>query len=200
MTVGTAQLSEGLQTLIDSRLDTIDRMLLGRISRQERLDIVREVESQIHELLYERHGDELTRDDVLAVLARLDPPEAYIPEDTTDLPGSARPSSHPGQARSALKPDSRAGRVGGVMGIVALALMLFLPLGWLIGESLGSEAVLFVLCGGDLLLIIVSSILAIVLGIYSRRTGPWALVGIVTGILALLLSLASSLVVLLLLL
>ena len=45
MTTTTAQLSESLQILIDSRLDTIDRMLLGRVSRQDRLAIVREVES-----------------------------------------------------------------------------------------------------------------------------------------------------------
>ena len=31
MTVTTAHLSEALQALIDSRLDTIDRMLLGRV-------------------------------------------------------------------------------------------------------------------------------------------------------------------------
>ena len=50
MMVDTVQLSDSLQALIDSRLDTVDRMLLGRLSRQDRLAIVREVESQIHEL------------------------------------------------------------------------------------------------------------------------------------------------------
>ena len=47
MMVATARISDSVQTLIDSRLDTIDRMLLGRLSRQDRLAIVREVESQI---------------------------------------------------------------------------------------------------------------------------------------------------------
>ena len=88
MTVATAQISECLQVLIDSRLDTIDRMLLGRMSRQDRLAIVREVESQIHELLEECNSEELTREDVLAVLARLDPPEAYLPEETAGRPRS----------------------------------------------------------------------------------------------------------------
>ena len=82
MMVATAQISESLQMLIDSRLDTIDRMLLGRLSRQDRLAIVREVDSQIHELIQASEGDELTREDVLAVLARLDPPEAYLPNET----------------------------------------------------------------------------------------------------------------------
>ena len=42
----SVQVPELLQTLIDSRLDTIDRMLLGRLPRTERLEIVREVELQ----------------------------------------------------------------------------------------------------------------------------------------------------------
>ena len=42
---------------------------------------------QIHEQLQERDDEELTRDDVLAVLARLDPPEAYIPDETEDNVG-----------------------------------------------------------------------------------------------------------------
>src|SRR5271166_2166973 len=81
ITSTSVRIPESLQTLIDSRLDTIDRMLLGRLPRSERLEIVREVESQIFELLQERGADEPTREDVLAVLARLDPPEAYLPEE-----------------------------------------------------------------------------------------------------------------------
>ena len=68
MTVATAQISESLQTLIDSRLDTIDRMLLGQLPGQERIAIVTEVEAQIHELPQTSDADELTREDVLAVL------------------------------------------------------------------------------------------------------------------------------------
>ena len=45
MTVtASIHVSESLQTLIDCRLDTIDRMLLGRLPRSERMEIVREVE------------------------------------------------------------------------------------------------------------------------------------------------------------
>ncbi len=80
-TIATSPLSETLQSLVDARLDTIDRMLLGRVNRHDRLAIVREVESQIFDLLQGRDPGPLDRDDVLAVLARLDPPEAYLPED-----------------------------------------------------------------------------------------------------------------------
>src|ERR1700733_7056428 len=86
MTITTTQLSESLQNLIDARLDTIDRMLLGRVPRADRTAIVREVEGQIYDLLQERDLESLDRDDVLAVLARLDPPEAYLPEESTCEP------------------------------------------------------------------------------------------------------------------
>src|SRR3954470_8508165 len=95
-TITSVRVPESLQALIDSRLDTIDRMLLGRLPRGERLEVVREVESQVFELLQERGGDEPTREDVLAVLARLDPPEAYLPEEgETERPGFApRAAAH----------------------------------------------------------------------------------------------------------
>ena len=60
----TERISGNLRGLIDSRLDTIDRMLLGRFPRSERLEVVREVESQIYDLLGERAeqgGETLTR-------------------------------------------------------------------------------------------------------------------------------------------
>src|SRR6516225_3753958 len=90
-TITTVRVPETLQPLIDSRLDTIDRMLLGRLPRSERLEVVREVEGQIQELLGERGSDDLTREDVLAVLARLDPPEAYLPEGEAEYRPAAAP-------------------------------------------------------------------------------------------------------------
>src|ERR1700730_5334455 len=96
MTVATDQriyLSASLQRLIVSWLDTIERMLLGRAARAERMAIVREVESQIHELLGERDTPEPSREDVLAVLARLAPPEASLPEEGPT--GSPSPRSGP---------------------------------------------------------------------------------------------------------
>ena len=107
MTVAThqrIQLSTALQTLIDSRLDTIDRMLLGRVGRGERLAIVREVESQIDELLGERETDEVSREDVLAVLGRLDPPEAYLPDELE--------SEGHGEVRTSVRQPVRVARQG----------------------------------------------------------------------------------------
>ena len=140
MMVATTQVTESLQTLIDSRLDTIDRMLLGRLPRSERLEVVREVEGQIHELLGERGSDDLTREDVLAVLARLDPPEAYLPEgEAADRSAAAprMPFSAPA-IRPASKPSFQAGKVGGIVGIVSLCLVMFLPLGYGLGHAHGA--------------------------------------------------------------
>jgi hypothetical protein len=193
MTVATGQrihLSESLQSLVDSRLDTIERMLMGRVSRAERMAIVREVESQIHELLGERETDDLTREDVLAVLARLDPPEAYLPEEgATDSPAMAH-----GPIRSAARPahngNSRVARTSGVLGIVSSSWLVLLALSYLLAEVSG--AVLpFYACLGMSPIVLVCAVLGITLGFYARKGGAWAVVGIVTSILGVLFSLLA---------
>ena len=198
MTIATVQISESLQMLIDSRLDTLDRMLLGRVSRQDRLTIVREVESQIHELLQERDGDELTREDVLAVLGRLDPPEAYIPDgiegERLSLHGTIPAPAH----RPVVKAGPKVGRTSGILGLAALALMLLLPLDYAIAVALQSSAVSIILFVVNLLLMFSAGVLGLALGVHARKNGSWAIVGIVTSLLALFLSLAIVLVAILL--
>jgi hypothetical protein len=174
-------------------------MLLGRLSRPDRLAIVREVESQIHELLQERDTDELAREDVLAVLARLDPPEAYIPDEADGEAASAHRPIATRASRPALKRDPRVGRASGILGVAALAFVLLVPVGYLIGAAFESDAVVIVLCGGAFLLMFIASVLGLVLGIHARGSGPWALVGIVTSALALFLSLGAGTLVILLL-
>ena len=198
MMVATVRISESLQILIDSRLDTIDRMLLGRLSRQDRLAIVREVESQIHELIQASDTDQLTREDVLAVLARLDPPEAYLPDATEGEPVSVHRTIPVSAQRPVVSGDLRFGRASGILGVVAIALLLLLPVSYLIAIAFGSELVLFVLGGGTLVLVLVAAAVGLVLGILARKSGAWAVVGIVTSVLAPLLSLASLTIVFLL--
>jgi hypothetical protein len=198
MMVATVRISESLQILIDSRLDTIDRMLLGRLSRQDRLAIVREVESQIHELIQNTDAEELTRENVLAVLAQLDPPEAYLPDETAGEPVSVHRTIPVRAQRPIVNGDLRIGRASGILGMVAIALLLLLPVSYLIAVAFGSELVLFVLGGGTLVLVFVAAAVGLVLGVVSRKTGIWAVVGIVTSVLAPLLSLASLTVVFLL--
>lgn len=81
MNSSMVELSPVLQSLVDERLDSIERILLvAGVSRGERRGILSEVEAHVFELLARRTTGEPTRDDVLAVLAQLDPPESYAPE------------------------------------------------------------------------------------------------------------------------
>jgi hypothetical protein len=190
MMVATARISDSVQTLIDSRLDTIDRMLLGRLSRQDRLAIVREVESQIHELIQARDADELTREHVLAVLARLDPPEAYLPDETEGKPVSMHRTFVARTAQPEIKGDVKVGQASGILGLAAIVLLMLLPVTYTIAIALQSELALIVLGGGNLLLVGVAAALGLVLGVVARKSGAWAIVGIVTSVFAPVLALA----------
>src|SRR5262249_22173524 len=120
MTGTMVQLPRALEVLIESRLDTIDRMLVGRVPRQDRLAIVREVESQIYDLLQEGEYEEPTRESVLTVLGRLDPPEAYLPDESTGVPaGVSLPNSRRTQITPrAQVPNAHSSRASGILGLV----------------------------------------------------------------------------------
>ena len=63
-----------------------------------------------------------------------------------------------------------------------------LPCAYGIAVLFHSEALLAILGGGTLLIILSCVILSITFGCYSRKSGAWALVGIVTSIVALFLA------------
>lgn len=68
-----------LRQLIDARLDSIERALMMQsMSRVDRHQVLAAIEEQIFEMLGSNSEEEPTRDEVLAVLAKLDPPEAYM--------------------------------------------------------------------------------------------------------------------------
>jgi hypothetical protein len=78
MTEMLIELSPALQRLVDARLDNIERALLSTdTSRNERRQIVAAVEDQIQELISRLGSNEPTREEILQVLASIDPPEAY---------------------------------------------------------------------------------------------------------------------------
>ncbi len=203
MTVVTGQrvyLSESLQNLIDSRLDTIDRMLLGRAARTERLAIVREVESQIHDLLGERESEELSREDVLAVLARLDPPEAFLAESFESegrIP--VRGVSYHQPDRSKRRDSPGAARASGILGIAALSLLLVVPVSYLLAFLFEwSEALVILTTAATSICMLICGVVGIVTGFYARKSGVWAVVGLATSVLALLFSLTIGLLLMLL--
>jgi VIT1/CCC1 family predicted Fe2+/Mn2+ transporter len=185
-TIAASPLTDALQTLVDARLDTIDRMLLGRVNRQDRLAIVREVESQIFDLLQGRDGESLDRDDVLAVLARLDPPEAYLPDDESTAEGrptriSAAPRSLTTASRNA--PSERIDLASGILGIISVAI------GILTGMA---TFVLAELVIAIIPLVFIVSLLAVVFAAKVRLRGAWAIVGMVTGIMTMFACLAGG--------
>lgn len=76
--VGEVREGFGVAGCRSYRLDNIDRALLSTdISRYERRQIVSTVEDQIQELVARIDKDEPSREDLLRILASLDPPEAY---------------------------------------------------------------------------------------------------------------------------
>jgi hypothetical protein len=196
MTVtASIHISESLQTLIDCRLDTIDRMLLGCLPRSERLEIVREVESQIFELLGERNSAELTREDVLAVLGRLDPPEAYLPDEARieHVPTRGAATALPRQPLRAR--DPWIGRASGILGIsMFVMLWLLYPLVILLSGVGLPYLPIMVVWFGVVLIAFVGSIIGLLFAGHARFKGGWAVAGLVASILALLLSLAAGVV------
>ena len=193
-TMTAVGLSDAVQALVDARLDTIDRMLLGRVPRADRLAIVREVEGQVHDLLAER-GEEPDRDDVLAVLARLDPPEAYLPEESGRATAAVRVPTPP---RAGRDPVPTAPRAGGIVGLCALGLFLFAPVFLCFAIMFNTMAPIYgVFVAAGLSFIV--GLVAITLAVSVRLRGAWAIVGLVTGIASVLLSLVGGVAMLFLL-
>jgi hypothetical protein len=181
--MSTGRLPRPLQKLVDARLDTIDRMLLGRLPRADRLAVTRDVEGQIFDLLGERPGHELDREDVLTVLTQLDPPEAYIPEEGGyEAAAVLMPSAAVAQPRRSATPAVTDGdrRRSTAIGIVGLVLMILVVL-WPAAFAVAVSAELAFLSIGVLAaagLILFASIPTLVLSILWRRGGGWATVGI----------------------
>ncbi|WP_165068441.1 hypothetical protein [Paludisphaera rhizosphaerae] len=190
----TVMTANGARTLIDARLDAIDRALLGRVSRAERLDVVGEVESRIGELLHARCGSsEPSREDVLAVLAQLDPPEAYLGDDEEGFErprgvvggrpgglgvGLSREGSSPGHGREWY------GWVSGITGGISLLLAFMMPVVYLLAVAAESELVLF---GGWAmvgLMWLAAATTTVVLAAVSRMTGGWSVVGLTLAIVS----------------
>jgi hypothetical protein len=191
--LATERLPRHLQRLIDARLDTIDRMLLGRLPRADRLAVTRDVEGQIYELLGERPGHELDREDVLAVLAQLDPPEAYVPEEGGHEPTAVLlPSRAAGRAPRE-GTDGKPARVIGILGVLLLVLVVLWPVTFLLVEVLGGDDGGVFLLLGESVVMAVAGVPLFVLSIVWRRGGGWAVVGMVAGTVGVIAGLLTGL-------
>lgn len=188
-----------LQRLIDARLDTIDRMLLGRLPRADRLAVAREVEGQLHDLLGERPANELAREDVLGALAQLDPPEAYLPEEGSyEAAAVLLPSRAPASGRAGRGADGKPAAVVGILGLVLLGLVALWPLTFLLVEMADLDVVGLVLLLGESLLMAAAGVPVFVLSIVWRRGGGWAVVGMVAGVVGVTAGLVTAAIMLIL--
>lgn len=119
------ELSGTVRRIIDSRLDAIERALMANgTPRGDRLQIVSATEDQILEMLNRQGSDEPTREDVLNVLARIDPPEAYLDSrapETSDFPHHPETESRP---RHVPAPESREQPADGIPGAAIAGLIL----------------------------------------------------------------------------
>ena len=200
MTVLTSPtMSEACQSLIDARLDTIDRMLIGQVPRSDRTAIIGEIESQIHELLSGYDSDSITREDVLNVLRRLDPPEAYLTSNSEgenfvrlrqSLSGTAVKTDQKNVSR---RPQSNSGRVGGIIGICSLVLVLVAPpVCWFGAIFLESELFLFSTLLLTAFLGLAGSVTGLIFSIRGRTQGVLPILGMFTSVIALLATLMCS--------
>jgi hypothetical protein len=196
----TARNTGAARALIDHRLDAIDRALLGRVPRADRLAIVADVETQIFELLRQHGADEPGRDDVLAVLARLDPPEAYLPDDGPFAAPAVTPfAAATPRVAPTTEADVRLGRWGGGVGVTALVLTLLTPAVWILAGLSGSEVGGLFLLFAFAALVFVGGATGVALGAFARFRSRWAVAGTITGGLAGLAALTGGLFLLLLL-
>ena len=85
-------------------------------------------------------------------------------------------------------------RASGILGLSAVLLLMLLPVCYLLAAVSHSELSIL-LCFGMILIMLVCGVLGIALGFHARKGGAWALVGIVTSILAVLFSLCTFTVV-----
>jgi hypothetical protein len=152
----TATISPALRALIDERLDGIDRVLReSRMPRPERLEILDSVEDQILEMLAKRTSEEPGRRDLLAVLAELDPPEAYATGDeprrrSPDVATPAQPE--PGVPAPSAAPSTPPARWSTLAILSGTGLLV-----WILGAVVttlvplamnGGDGAAFVLFGG----------------------------------------------------
>ncbi len=201
--MSTAEMSMTTNTaraLIDARLETVERALFGRISRAERLDIVGEIESRIDELLHERcgHGAEPSREDVLAVLSKLDPPEAYLDFEADEV---IRPSGFERKGQPVrsdrISAEGRLARlslISGICGIVALMAALMTPVLFFVGFQMDSALLLFGGCGFCALTSLMAGTAALIFAGLSRFESPWSIAGLVLGVISVMLALLGTLI------
>lgn len=127
-----------LRQMIDARLDNVERALMTQfMGRGDRQQILSAIEDQILEMLGQSAGEEPTRDDVLSVLAKLDPPEAYLEMSDTRITGLSTMRTKPNQVERNVARFANSKKRVNIFAVVGFALTCVACLGafswWILG-------------------------------------------------------------------
>jgi hypothetical protein len=190
-----------LERLIDQRLDAIDRALLGLLPRSNRVALVAQVESMIHELAAANSadldnppsGDDSQIGGLDSGAGSRNDSHAALSNPFLPLPGGVTQPT--GKKRSKLAVSA------GVLGIVAISLLILTPITYAIVATIGealNEIVLYTLLGGHVGAVALSGVAAVALGLVAlirfRKLGTgftghaWAIAGLCTGALPMFIS------------
>lgn len=172
---------------IDLRLDTIDRALLGLLPRRERIELVAQIETKLHESAANSPADgtpEAAHDLPLR-------PEGAI-DSASSAPPSYSPLSPDRRFLAHRRPRSRLAVSSGILGMVALALLAALPIMYVVVSAIMTDEILTIsLFGGHIAAVLFGGLLAVAMGIaalvvLNRHNGRlvghgWAIAGLCTG-------------------
>jgi hypothetical protein len=188
MSTNTTSCSDARQQAIDLRLDAIDRALMGLLPRHERQELVAQLETKIR--------DTAAAGPVDAELGESSRERAHQFADTME-PAEFSSAVQPSRSLSRRRflpgrtPRSRLAVASGVLGMVALALLVVLPIVYVMAEMTGDEMLALSLLGGHVSAATLGGLLAVALGIaalvkLNRREGRlvghgWAITGLCTG-------------------
>ena len=182
MSTDTTSSSDARQQAIELRLDAIDRALLGLLSRKDRLDLVSQIETKLREA-------DATSLSINAELAESSRDRADARDDANKA--ALLCSQRRGRFAHRRRPKSRLAVSSGILGIVALALLVALPVVYFVAVMLDQELLAISLLGDYVVAVTIGGLLAVVLGvtalvILNRREGRllghgWAITGLCTG-------------------
>jgi len=209
MPIANTMSHAAVQQLIEQRLDVIDRALLGLLPRQDRLAAIAHIETRLHEVAAASPALAASQPAPPQGPALTDAAYSNMAMETLAfLPNPHFTGSGPGGMVPATpKKWSRLALSAGVLGILSLVLLLAVPVTYftleMLSEVLG-EVVAIVLMGTHAVTVAIGGIAAVALGIaalvsLNRRREQlvghgWAIAGLCTGPLPMLMGGAAVLV------
>ncbi|RPI80337.1 MAG: hypothetical protein EHM42_12245 [Planctomycetaceae bacterium] len=190
--------------LLTWRLELLERLLIGVVPRERRLEIVAQTERRMDELLAELKEPQPTDEQLLQILARLDSPEAVLTSAGVSLPmgpsGFATSFDRWTAASPRRRPASRRSLMAAGLGTTSVGLVVMIPVAYylveilaeFIGPAIGEEVFAYCCVRGYLGLMLLTSAGACSTSIGAlwqlrRRQGThtgyvWATLGLIASV------------------